>query len=157
MFNISVPWWEFIVRGIVVYAFLAVMFRITGKRQVGQLAPFDLVLLLILSNAVQNSMNAGDDSLIGGLISATTLICINWVIGYLSYKYPSIEKLLDGEALVLIKDGKVRTKVLEDEHITRAELEMALRHAGAFSSSDVKLAMLETNGQVSVCGAKGGD
>jgi uncharacterized membrane protein YcaP (DUF421 family) len=81
MLNLAVPWWEFIVRGVVVYAFLLVLLRVTGKRQVGQLAPFDLVLLLVLSNAVQNSMNAGDNSLAGGLISATTLVGINYAVG----------------------------------------------------------------------------
>jgi uncharacterized membrane protein YcaP (DUF421 family) len=74
MLNMSIPWWEFLIRGTVVYAFLIFLLRLTGKRQVGQLAPFDLVLLLVLSNAVQNSMNAGDNSLVGGLISAATLV-----------------------------------------------------------------------------------
>lgn len=150
MFNLSVPWWEFVVRGVSVYLFLAVMLRVTGKRQVGQLAPFDLILLLILSNAVQNSMNAGDNSLIGGLISASTLIGINWALGYWAFRDRRVEKFLDGESLILIKDGKVRTAVLRDEHITEEELATALRHSGAFSIADVKLAMLETNGQVSV-------
>ena len=77
MWNIAVPWWQLVVRAAVVYVFLLVILRLTGKRQVGQLAPFDLVLLLILSNAVQNSINAGDNSLIGGLIAATTLIALN--------------------------------------------------------------------------------
>ena len=72
MWQMSVPWWEFVLRGLVVYVFLLVFLRLTGKRQTGQYAPFDLVLLLILSNAVQNSMNAGDNSLVGGLISAST-------------------------------------------------------------------------------------
>ena len=77
MLNVTVPWWELIVRSAIVYGFLIVILRITGKRQVGQLAPFDLVLLLVLSNAVQNSMNGGDNSLVGGLISAATLIALN--------------------------------------------------------------------------------
>src|SRR5258708_12885910 len=82
MFNMAIPWWELIVRSLVVYAFLLVILRVTGKRQVGQLAPFDLVLLLVLSNAVQNSMNGGDNSLVGGLISATALIPPNYPIGF---------------------------------------------------------------------------
>src|SRR5437773_12531152 len=86
MFTMAIPWWELIVRSLVVYAFLLVILRITGKRQVGQLAPFDLVLLLVLSNAVQNSMNGGDNSLVGGLIAATTLISINWLIGYATFR-----------------------------------------------------------------------
>jgi uncharacterized membrane protein YcaP (DUF421 family) len=79
MLNMAVPWWELIVRSAIVYGFLIVILRITGKRQVGQLALFDLVLLLVLSNAVQNSMNGGDNSLVGGLISAATLIALNAV------------------------------------------------------------------------------
>jgi uncharacterized membrane protein YcaP (DUF421 family) len=82
MWAISLPhWWEFIVRAVVVYLFLLVLLRITGKRQVGQLAPFDLVLLLVLSNAVQNSMNGGDNSITGGMILAATLVGINSGVG----------------------------------------------------------------------------
>lgn len=79
MLNLSVPWWELVIRSIVVFVVLLMLLRLTGKRQVGQLAPNDLVLLLILANAVQNSMNAGDNSLIGGLISAVTLIVLNFI------------------------------------------------------------------------------
>jgi uncharacterized membrane protein YcaP (DUF421 family) len=73
----SVPWWEFVIRAVVVYFFVIAALRITGKRQIGQPAPFDLVLLLILANTVQNTMNAGDNSLIGGLISATAIVSLN--------------------------------------------------------------------------------
>ena len=96
MFNIAVPWWELIVRSVVVYLFLIVLLRVTGKRQVGQLAPFDLVLLLVLSNAVQNSMNAGDNSLIGGLIGATTLIALNYIVAMLTFRSKRIEALVEG-------------------------------------------------------------
>ena len=155
MFELSVPWWHLVVRGLAVYAFLLIMLRITGKRQVGQLAPFDLILLLILSNSVQNSMNAGDNSLLGGLISATTLILANWLISYSTYSSRAAERLVDGDALVLIRDGRVIDSVVENERITRAELETALRQAGSFSVSDVKLAMLEPNGHVSVWARQG--
>jgi len=73
----SLVWWEFVLRGIIIYVFLILLLRLTGKRQVGQLAPFDLVLLLVLSNAVQNAMNGGDNSVIGGMISAGTLVAVN--------------------------------------------------------------------------------
>ena len=79
MLNLAVPWWELVIRSIIVFVVLLMLLRLTGKRQVGQLAPNDLVLLLILANAVQNSMNAGDNSLIGGLISAVTLIVLNFI------------------------------------------------------------------------------
>src|SRR5512146_3587440 len=96
MWHLSVPWWELVVRGIIVYAFLLILLRLTGKRQVGQLAPFDLVLLLVLSNAVQNSMNAGDNSLVGGLISATTLIGLNYLVGLVTHRYKMLEAVVEG-------------------------------------------------------------
>lgn len=87
MWDMNVPWWEFVLRGVVVYVFLLVFLRLTGKRQTGQYAPFDLVLLLILSNAVQNSMNAGDNSLVGGLVSAATLIGCHVVLAQLTFHF----------------------------------------------------------------------
>jgi uncharacterized membrane protein YcaP (DUF421 family) len=86
MWHLDVSWYELIARAAIVYAFLLVLLRVTGKRQVGQLAPFDLVLLLILSNAVQNSINAGDNSLVGGLISAATLVTLNLAVGIATYR-----------------------------------------------------------------------
>jgi uncharacterized membrane protein YcaP (DUF421 family) len=73
----NTPWWEFMVRGAIMYVFVLFLLRISGKRQVGQLAPFDLVLLLVLSNAVQNGLNGGDNSVVGGIISASTLVALN--------------------------------------------------------------------------------
>src|SRR5437879_12408199 len=95
MWHIAVPWSELVIRSVVVYIFLLVLLRVTGKRQVGQLAPFELVLLLVLSNAVQNSMNAGDNSLVGGLISATTLVLLNLGVGFLTYKNKRLEALIE--------------------------------------------------------------
>src|SRR5215470_5668956 len=105
MWNLSVPWWELVVRATAVYAFLLLLLRVTGKRQVGQLAPFDLVLLLVLSNAVQNSMNAGDNSLVGGLISAATLVALNYGIGYAAFKSKKLEALIEGRPQVIIHNG----------------------------------------------------
>src|SRR5436309_2660910 len=100
MWNMSLVWWEFVLRGIIIYVFLIVLLRLTGKRQVGQLAPFDLVLLLVLSNAVQNAMNGGDNSVIGGMISAVTLVGINWIVGLLTYKSKGLERLIDRKSVV---------------------------------------------------------
>src|SRR5258706_3998888 len=105
MFNIAIPWWELILRGVVVYAFLLIILRISGKRQVGQLAPFDLVLLLVLSNAVQNSMNGGDNSLVGGLISAATLIALNYGIGFVTFRSKKLEAIIEGRPQVIIHNG----------------------------------------------------
>ena len=91
MLNLAIPIWELVLRSGVVYGFLLVLLRLTGKRQIGQLAPFDLVLLLVLSNAVQNSMNGGDNSLVGGLVSAATLVALNYGIGLATFKSKRLE------------------------------------------------------------------
>ena len=101
---------EIILRSAVVYVFLLVLLRFTGKRQIGQLAPFDLVLLLVLSNAVQNSMNAGDNSLAGGLVSATTLIGVNYLVGVVTFRSKRLEAILEGRPQVVIHDGNRRRK-----------------------------------------------
>ncbi len=102
MWQMIVPWWEVVLRGIVVYLFLLVFMRLTGKRQTGQYEPFDLILLLILSNAVQNSMNAGDNSLVGGLISASTLMLCHAALARLAFHFPRVGSWVDGKAQVLI-------------------------------------------------------
>lgn len=150
MTAMSIPWWEFIVRGIAVYVFLLFSLRISGKRQIGQLAPFDLVLLLVLSNSVQNSMNGGDNSLIGGMLSAVTLIALNHFVGYLTYKSKKAEIFLDGVPLILIRDGKLEPKTLDLERITRHELESAMRQAGVLSIEQVQFGVLEINGAISI-------
>lgn len=152
MFDISVPWWELIVRGIVVYIFLIIVLRLTGKRQIGQLSPFDLVLLLILSNAVQNSMNAGDNSLVGGLITATTLIAANYIVGLITFKSKKLEEIIEGRPQVLIHDGKLFEEVMNEAKLTRHELDSTLRQSGYFEIKEVKLAILENNGRVTVQG-----
>src|SRR5437588_11458023 len=93
MWDLAVPWWELIARAVLVYLFLLVLLRLTGKRQVGQLAPFDLVLLLILSNAVQNAMNGGDNSVLAGVILATALVGLNGLVGYATFRSKSLERL----------------------------------------------------------------
>jgi uncharacterized membrane protein YcaP (DUF421 family) len=150
MWNIAVPWWELVVRGVVVYAFLLALLRVTGKRQVGQLAPFDLVLLLVLSNAVQNSMNAGDNSLVGGLISATTLVSLNFLVGLASYRSKKLESIIEGRPEVLIHNGKLFEEVMAKAKLTRHELNAALRQAGCTCIEDVHSAILENNGSISV-------
>lgn len=150
MWEMSVPWWEFVLRGVLVYVFLLVFLRITGKRQTGQYAPFDLVLLLILSNAVQNSMNAGDNSLIGGLISASTLMGCHVVLAHITYRFAWLERLIDGTPRVLVDDGKVHTELMHKELLSTEDLEAALRASGCLHLHEVERATIETNGQITV-------
>lgn len=154
MWNIAVPWWELVVRSVVVYAFLLALLRITGKRQVGQLSPFDLVLLLVLSNAVQNSMNAGDNSLIGGLISAATLVGLNFLVGTATYRSKKLESIIEGRPQVLIHNGKLFDDVMARAQLTHHELNAALRQAGCNCIEEVRSAILENNGSISVVAIK---
>jgi uncharacterized membrane protein YcaP (DUF421 family) len=150
MWILSIPWWEFIVRAGLVYLFLLIILRLTGKRQVGQLAPFDLVLLLVLSNALQNSMNGGDNSVTGGMISALTLIGVNWVVAYFTFRSKKMARLVEGRPQVLVHNGIVYRDVMARQSLTQDELDAALRQAGCASVADVHFAILENNGQISV-------
>ena len=150
MWNLAIPWWEFIVRGLIVYAFLIGLLRLTGRRQIGQLAPFDLVLLLVLSNAVQNSMNGGDNSVMGGLISATTLVAANWLTSYATFRNKRLARAIEGRPQVIIHNGHVYEDVMQREQLTHSELDAALRAAGCACVEDVHFAVLENNGQISV-------
>jgi uncharacterized membrane protein YcaP (DUF421 family) len=146
----SIHVWELVARSVIVYAFLFILLRITGKRQVGQLAPFDLVLLLVLSNAVQNSMNGGDNSLTGGLLSAATLVALNFLLAYFTHRSKRLELLVEGRPEVLIHNGKVFEKVMGRVGLTHHELMAAIRQGGCASPDDVHLAVIENNGSISV-------
>ncbi len=150
MWTMSVAWWEFILRGVIIYVFLIILLRLTGKRQIGQMAPFDLVLLLVLSNAVQNSMNGGDNSVIGGMISAVTLVGLNWLIGILTFRSKTAEALIEGRPELLIHNGRLFEQALVKSKLTRHELMSALREAGCAEVEDVRCAMLEDDGNISV-------
>jgi uncharacterized membrane protein YcaP (DUF421 family) len=150
MWDLSFSWWEFIARGLIVYSFLLIALRLTGRRQRGDIAPSDLVLLLILSNAVQNAMNGGDNSVLGGLILAATLISAHYFMAFLTYRWRWLERIVDGTPQVLIKNGVVNKAVLEREFITHHDLDLALRTANVKDILNVKLAVLENNGHITV-------
>jgi uncharacterized membrane protein YcaP (DUF421 family) len=150
MWKASLPLWEFVLRGVIVYIFLIVILRLTGKRQIGQLAPFDLVLLLVLSNSVQNAMNGGDNSLTGGIISALTLIGLNGVVSRVTYRSKKLEALIEGRPEILAHNGKLFTEVMAREQLTHHELNAALRAAGCSCVEEVHYAILENNGQITI-------
>jgi uncharacterized membrane protein YcaP (DUF421 family) len=150
MWQLTVPWWELALRAVAVYVFLMVLLRITGRRQVGQLAPFDLVLLLVLSNALQNAMNGGDNSVTGGVISALVLVGVNWIVGYVAFRNKRLSRIIEGRPEVLIHNGHVFRDVMERERITQSEIDAALRQSGCGCIEDVHFAILENNGQISV-------
>jgi len=150
MWNLGLPWWELVLRGIFVYVFLLIILRITGKRQTGQLAPFDLVLLLVLSNAVQNAMIGGDITVLGGIISATTLIALDYAVAFMTYKSRKMEAWIEGTPRILIRDGVLNEDVMRSELLTRHELAAALRASGCAEIGRVRVATLENNGQINI-------
>ena len=150
MWSLSLPWWEFVLRAAIVYFFLLISLRLSGKRQIGEFSPFDLVLLLILSNAVQNSMNGGDNSVLAGLILSGSLILMNHLMGYLTFRSKKVESLVEGTPKVLIHNGKINEGVRISERMTDREIEEVLRNQGILKISDVRYAIIEINGKISV-------
>jgi uncharacterized membrane protein YcaP (DUF421 family) len=141
---------ELIVRGIVVYLILFVLLRFIGKKHVGELSPFDLVVLLIISETVDGSLIGDDHSLTGGLISAATLVVLVQIVGLFTWKFKNVEKFVDGVPRILVRHGEVRGSVLKEEQITRAELLEALRREGCSALTKVRFAMLETDGSITL-------
>lgn len=142
-------------RTIIVYAFILVGFRFAGKREVGQLAPFDFALILLIANAVQNAMVGPDSSLVGGLSAAAVLLVINSSLGRLAASNRKIERLLRGHAQLLVYRGKLHPDHMKAEGLTRAELLQALRENGCGTIEECKLAVLEVDGTISVVSEKG--
>ena len=123
---------------------------LSGKRQMGHLAPFDLVLLLVLSNAVQNSMNGGDNSVPGGVISALTLIGLNYVVSFLTFRSKRIARFIEGRPIMLIRDGKINQVARRRAMLTQEELLAALRAEEISSPDNVRFAFLENTGEITI-------
>src|SRR5690606_11183752 len=129
MLDMSLEWWEFIVRGTIVYLALLVIVRMSGKRTIGQFTPFDLLVVMLLSEAVSSSMVGGDESVIGGLIVVITMVFLNVAIAYIASRNQRFENLIEGTEVLLGRDGKVFSDALKANRIGRNEVERALNAA----------------------------
>jgi len=156
MFDLSIPLWEIILRTLVVYVTVLALLRLGGKRELGTMSPADLVVILIIANAVQNAMNGGDVSLIGGLISAATLVGGNLLLGRFGRRIPILGGLVYEEPTLLVQDGKPITENLKHEHVDVADVEMAAREHGVSDLNEVAAAVLEIDGSISIIPKKGG-
>jgi uncharacterized membrane protein YcaP (DUF421 family) len=156
MFVLAVPILEKILRPIAVYFFLIVSLRLSGKRELVQLNPFDLVVLLTLSNTVQNAIIGDDNTVTGGVIGATSLLIVNYLVVRFLYNHRKLDQLVEGRADVLVEDGKVRMGNLKRELITMAQLEAAARKQGFESVSEVQQCVLEPGGTITFIGKKPG-
>ena len=146
IFALGVPLAEKILRPIVVYAFLVVVLRVFGKRELAQLNPFDLVVLLSLSNTVQNAIIGNDNSLTGGLVGAFTLLGVNYLVVRFLFRHRRLDQLFEGKPTVLVDEGKVVKKALAKELLTRADLMTVLHRQGFGGLQDVERCVLEPGG-----------
>jgi len=144
-----------VLRTTVVYLFILIGFRISGKREVGQMTPFDFALILLIANAVQNAMVGPDTSLLGGLTAALVLLGLNFLLGRLVTNSRHVERLLRGRARVLVSRGQIDEQSLRAESLTHEDLMQALREHGVATIEDCRLAVLETDGTISVIEKKG--
>ncbi len=152
MFALALPVLEKILRPIIVYLALIIGLRLAGKRELAQLNPFDLVVLLTLSNTVQNAIIGEDNTITGGLIGAATLLIINYLVVRFVYKNHKIERLVEGDEDILIEKGKLQKKTLEREIITVEELSIAAHRQGFGSLDEVERAVLEPGGGITFQG-----
>lgn len=150
MFSLTVPWWEIALRAAIVYAALFLLIRITGKREVGELTPFDLVFLLVIAEQVSPALTGGDESLAAAGIGLVVLTALNLGITYLTARIPRAERVLEGRPRFLIRRGRVEYETMRSEAVSKVELLAALRENGCFRPSEAEWAVLETNGSISV-------
>ncbi|MDX2215165.1 MAG: DUF421 domain-containing protein [Oculatellaceae cyanobacterium bins.114] len=150
IWTLNIPILEKIIRPMLVYFFLLIALRLGGKRELGQMTGFDLVVLLMLSNTIQNAIIGNDNSVLGGLIGAATLLITNYFVVRFAYRYPQIEQVIEGKPTLLIFDGQFITENLAKELISEAELRVDLRRQGFKDVSKIKSATLETSGTLTV-------
>jgi uncharacterized membrane protein YcaP (DUF421 family) len=146
MFHMPVPLVEELLRPVIVYLVLVGLLRLFGKRELAQLNPFDLVVLLSLSNTVQNAIIGEDNSVTGGVVGAFSLLAINWIVVRILFRSPRLNRALEGRAAVLIRDGHIDGRALQREALTREELVEVVHRQGFEHIHDVHRCELEPNG-----------
>lgn len=149
MFDMDLPWWEFIVRGAMIYLALLAMVRLSGRRTIGQFTPFDLLVVMLLSESVSNGLSGGDNSVTGGLIIAATLIVLNGSIGLLSARNRKVEALVEGEVVLIGRDGVFFDKTMHRNRIGETDIEQALREADC-ARHEMRCAFLEADGSITI-------
>ena len=154
--ELAMPWWQFPLRAALIYLALLLLIRLSGKRTVGEFTPFDLVLMILLGNALENGMIGGDTSVLGGILVVVTLLLLNAGLARITARSTRVERLVEGTPVVLVRDGTVFRSALRKENVAIEDLEEAMRQSGCKDASQVDLAMLETDGQISVVKRSGG-
>jgi uncharacterized membrane protein YcaP (DUF421 family) len=146
----DIPIAEKLLRSVVVYGFLLASFRLAGKRQLGQMTPFDLIVLLIISNVVQNALIGNDNSLGGGLVGAATILVLNSLVARVTFRSKTAQRLVEHAPTVLVRHGRILSANLERERLSLSEFHAALRREGVVTVSELRYVLLEQDGHLSV-------
>lgn len=155
MFDLTSPWWELPARGAIVYVVLLALVRMSGKRTVGQFTPFDLLVVMLLSESVSNSLSGGDESVTGGLLVALTLVLLSAAAGFIASRSKTAEKVLDGEADLIGRDGAFFSNALKRHRLSEGDVEAALREHDC-DLKDMQMAMLEADGTITILKSSAG-
>ncbi|WP_126945935.1 YetF domain-containing protein [Xanthomonas sp. BRIP62409] len=150
MMHLGMPWWEFVLRAVAVYTVVLLLTRLTGKRALGQSTPFDVLLIVLLGTAVQNSLIGEDVSLLGGMILAATLLVLNWLVGMATARSRRIDTWVQGTPALLARGGQIYWKELVRHNVSYADFEVAKRKADCRDDADIDMAILETSGEISI-------
>lgn len=149
MFDMHLSWWEFPLRAGLVYFALLLMVRLSGKRTVGQFTPFDLLVVMLLSESVSASLSGGDDSLPAGLLVAASLVLLNALVGFATSRSKAIEDFVEGTPVLVGRDGKLFDQALRRHRVGKGDMEKSLREADC-ELADMHLAFLEPDGNISI-------
>jgi uncharacterized membrane protein YcaP (DUF421 family) len=155
MLNLAIPAWNIALRTATIYLVILIGLRLAGKREIGQMTVFDLVVLLLIANAVQNAMVGPDTSLAGGVLAALVLLALNAVVARLRLRWPRLRRLVEGSPTLLVLHGELITEHMRREGLDQETLEAALREHGVADVTGVEMAVLEIDGSISVVPAGG--
>ena len=155
LFQLSAPWWHFVLRGVVMYVLVTALMRMSGKRAMGQFTPFDMILLILAGNTVQNGINGGDNSLSGACLMAGTLFALNWLVAWMSSRSIGFRWLVEGRPTLLAEDGRIFRDVLRRQLVSDADFDVAMRLAGCARVEDLRRAILQPNGHIMIETADG--
>jgi uncharacterized membrane protein YcaP (DUF421 family) len=150
MWNLTYPWWEIVLRAVIIYIGIFFLFRLIGKKPLGKMSPFDFVLLLIISRSVGSGLIGRESSVGGAFLSAITLLLISYLVDLTVFKSPRLEKIIEGQPQFIIVNGLIQEEILKKEKITHEELKAALREENVEHPQDVKYAILENNGHINI-------
>jgi uncharacterized membrane protein YcaP (DUF421 family) len=149
MFDMDLPWWEFMLRAAIIYGALLIMVRLSGKRTVGQFTPFDLLVVMLLSESVSPSLSGGDDSIFGALLLSATLIMLNVIVAVITSQSRKAAQLIEGSPVLLGRDGRIFEDVVRKAHVAQGDVEQALRENDC-PLEKMKYAFLEADGKITI-------